>query len=224
MAAKAIKIPKSCFICKKVPRNDTTPINCYKCTKSFHDVCRSMTEVQQSAGDGSVTIHVCKICKNLDKTIAKKACRSKKISNSCEQLPNTSLLSSTSACPVAVQKAPAFAFGVVVMKASPKQKHSMFAADNDVKSECSNNISNNSSNNRRNNSSNNGSMNSLNNNGNNSASSVKTLSVNLSDSFRLQPTEDGAVNNIVNVSVQLPRSRLSTFAPTPLRAVITAIY
>ena len=180
-----------------------------------------MTEVQQSAGDGSVTIHLCKICKNLDKSIAGKACRSKKISNSREQLPNTSLHSPTSARSVDVEKAPASALGVAAMKASPKQVHSMFAADNDEKSECSNNISNNSSNNSCNNSSNNGSINSLNNNGNNSALSVKVLTVNLSDSSRLQPTEDGEVNNILNVSMQLPRSRLSTFAPTPLHPAMS---
>ena len=78
MAVKAIKIPKSCFTCKKVPRKDTT----------------------------AITKHICKICKNLDKSIAKKAGQSKKISNSREQLSNISLLASTSARPVAVQKAP----------------------------------------------------------------------------------------------------------------------
>ena len=106
----------------------------------------------------------------------------------------------------------------------------MFAVDNDERNECSNNISNNiknnicnnSSNNICNNSSTNGSMNSRNNNGNNSASSVKALTANLSDSSRLQPTKDGAVSNSLNVSVQLPRSRLSIFAPTPLRPAASA--
>ena len=93
------------------------------------------------------------ICKNQDKSIAKKADQSKKISNSREQLPNTSLSASTPARLVAIQKAPTSAMGVAAIKASPNQEHSMSAADIDE----SNNIAaynNSSSNSSKNNSSN----------------------------------------------------------------------
>lgn len=63
MAHKARRIPKSCFECRKIPRKDAIIFNCYKCTKSYHNVCRLMTEVHESSSNGTITLHMCDLCK-----------------------------------------------------------------------------------------------------------------------------------------------------------------
>ena len=57
MTPKALKVPKSCCICKKVSRKDSTIINCHECTKSFHDVCGPMTIVQRFVKVWSVLLN-----------------------------------------------------------------------------------------------------------------------------------------------------------------------
>ena len=162
-----------------------------------------MIKIRRSTNNGSSTLHICKICKslersaNLQNTTAKIGLR-----DSQEQLPNFSLHASTPVHPVAATKAPATVKRVASVKASSNRKLST-SVTNIVEKNSSNDIleSNNSSNNSRKNSSNN--------NDNNSATSEKEVINSLSDSSNLS-------------YVQLPRSRMSTFAPTPLLASASA--
>ena len=216
---KSVKVPTSCYVCKKVPRKDGTIINCYKCTKSFHDICRPMYGVERSFSDSSIILHICKIYKTLERSAKMRLSTPKKgVSVSQEQLLNISLDALTPVHPVSTTKALATAKWVTVAKAS-KNRELTTSVSNSAEGNNSNGTIQTS------NSNNNSSNNSSNNNGNNKDSNKQKLIEHLNvsekekDSKEEKKKEDVKDEGEKNEKAVLPPSRLSVFVPSPRQPV-----
>ena len=226
-----------CLECRKVPRKDATIFNCYKCAKSFHDVCREMRQVQKSTRSGSITLYICKVCENKEELST----------TNYIQLSNISTRASTPARPVAVTKVLATAKQVAAAKASMNKKPITSVLKTRKGSSSHNTTKSNSSSNNSNDNNNNSSQDNStrkdytqNISHNTVSKSEKEHEDHLSDVSSVKLDKDdvknrhkltddktndhssGVLLHSTAASSQLPRSRISTFAPTLLRSAVNA--